>query len=191
MPHLGYHVKLGPKQLPMPLHLFHDLATWHKIPFLYTPQNLAYLQSIVSSADHPDLIRRLLTVFSKRRGHQVAGEIEAVKIALADNSEAHLHLPLDPAVDILLQSRDLDEAVREDCRQILGAIDRCVASAGIDLAQIQSIFLTGGSTGIPAVRQAILAHVPAARPVSGDMFGSVGLGLAIDAERRFGETSPV
>jgi len=28
--------------------------------------------------------------------------------------------------------------------------------------------------------------VPQARPVTGDLFGSVGLGLAIDAERRFG-----
>jgi hypothetical chaperone protein len=187
MPQLGYHVKLGPKQLPMPLHLFHDLATWHKIPFLYTPQNLAYLQSIVSSADQPDLIRRLVTVFNKRRGHQIAGEVETVKIALAESSAAHLHLPLDPPVDIPLRSEDLDKAVQEDSLQILRAIDRCAVSAGVDLGQIQSIFLTGGSTGIPAVRQAILAHVPDARPVSGDMFGSVGLGLAIDAERRFGK----
>ena len=34
----------------------------------------------------------------------------------------------------------------------------------------------------------ILERVPNARPVKGDMFGSVGLGLAIDAERRFGGT---
>src|SRR6185369_13385302 len=44
MPHLGYNALLGPKRLPMPSHLFHDLATWHKIPFLYTPDNLAFLR---------------------------------------------------------------------------------------------------------------------------------------------------
>jgi len=189
MPHLGYHVLLGPKRLPMPVHLFHDLATWHKIPFLYTPQNLAYLQSIVATADHPELIRRLITVLAKRKGHQVAGEVESAKIALAERDAAHLRLPLEPDIDIPLTSADLDQAVQEDSLQILHAIDRCAAMAGVELKQVQSIFLTGGSTGIPAVRRAILAHVPDARPVSGDMFGSVGLGLAIDAERRFGNIS--
>jgi hypothetical chaperone protein len=52
--------------------------------------------------------------------------------------------------------------------------------------EIQSVFLTGGSTAIAEVRRLILQRVPNARPVEGDMFGSVGLGLAIDAERRFG-----
>jgi hypothetical chaperone protein len=171
----------------MPVHLFHDLATWHKIPFLYTPQNLAYLQSIVATANHPELIRRLMTVLGKRKGHQVAGEVESAKIALAEHDEAHLRLPLDPDIDIPLTGADLDQAVQEDSLQILHAIDRCATMAGIGLNAVQSIFLTDGSTGIPAVRQAILAHVPTARPVSGDMFGSVGLGLAIDAERRFGK----
>jgi hypothetical chaperone protein len=187
MPHLGYGVKLGPKRLPMPLHLFHDLASWHKIPFLYTPQNLSYLQSIVGTADHPALIQRLITVFAKRKGHLIAGEVEAAKIALANHLQADLHLPLEPDIDVPLQRADLDRAVHEDNLQILGAIGRCAALAGIGLEQIQSVFLTGGSTGIPAVRQAILDLVPTARPVSGDMFGSVGLGLAIDAERRFGK----
>jgi hypothetical chaperone protein len=186
MPHLGYDVKLGPKHLPMPSHLFHDLATWHKIPFLYTPATLAYLKSVVMSADRKDLIQRLIDVLAKRQGHQIAGAVEAAKIALSSGDDTVLHLPLQPAIDIPLRSADLDQAVREDTGRILGAIDHCADLAGIDLGQLQSIFLTGGSTGIPAVRRAILTHVPNARPVSGDMFGSVGLGLAIDAERRFG-----
>ncbi len=185
MPHFGYGVKLGSKPLPMPLHLFHDLATWHKIPFLYTPQNLTYLKSLVATADRPDLIRRLIDVIGHRKGHQIAGEVEAAKIALSMQSEAHLHLPLHPAIDVPLGQVDLDRAVAADTRLIIRAIDRCVAAAGIGLQQVQSIFLTGGSTGIPTVRQAILSHLPNARPVSGDMFGSVGLGLAIDAESRF------
>jgi hypothetical chaperone protein len=185
MPHLGYDVKLGEKQLPMPLHLFHDLATWHKIPFLYTPQNRAYLQSILMTADQPALIERLIDVIGNRKGHQIAGEVEAAKIALSEAKAAHLHLPLNLVIDIPLTAADLDAAVTEDTRRIILAIDHCAKAAGIGLDQVQSIFLTGGSTGIPAVRRAILTHLPQARPVTGDMFGSVGLGLAIDAQSRF------
>ncbi|HTO81614.1 MAG TPA: Hsp70 family protein [Methylomirabilota bacterium] len=186
MPHLGYDVRLGPKRLPMPRHLFHDLATWHKIQFLYTPQNTAYLRTAMPTADHPDLVRRLMYVLSRHKGHQIAGEVEAAKIALSDAVEANLHLPLHPPVDVTVTRMDLNCAVHDDTTRILDAIDRCCRAADVAPERLQSIFLTGGSTGIPAVRDRILAHVPNARPVDGDRFGSVGLGLAIDAERRFG-----
>jgi hypothetical chaperone protein len=185
MPHLGYNVKLGEKKLPMPSHLFHDLATWHKIPFLYTAQNLSYLRSITLTADHPELLKRLIRVMTDRKGHQIAGEVEAVKIALSDEIEAFLRLPLEPAIDIKVARKDLDHAVYDETTRILEAIDRCCVAADVKPDRLHSVFLTGGSTGIPSVRSRILAHVPNAKPVEGDMFGSVGLGLAIDAHRRF------
>jgi len=185
MPHLGYNVRLGPKHLPMPSHLFHDLATWHKIPFLYTPQNLGYLRTVALTADHPELLQRLIQVFTGRKGHLIAGDVEAAKIALSDAEATDLQLPIQPGVAISVARVDVDRAVREDTTRLLQAIDRCCQAAGVQPAEIDSIFLTGGSTGIPAVRDRILAHLPKARPVPGDMFGSVGLGLAIDAAKRF------
>jgi hypothetical chaperone protein len=186
MPHLGYDVRLGEKRLPMPQHLFHDLATWHKIPFLYTSQNLHYLRSIMLSADRPELLRRLADILAHRNGHRIAGEVEAAKIALSGGDRASFNLPLDPPDLIEILRADVDRAVHDDTIRLLEAIAHCTETAAIKPDRIQSVFLTGGSTGIPAVRNRILAHLPNARPVPGDMFGSVGLGLAIDAQRRFG-----
>jgi len=186
MPHLGRDVLLGEKRLPMPQHLFHDLATWHKIPFLYTSENLHYLRSIVLSADRPELLRRLIDVLAHRNGHRIAGEVEAAKIALSGGDTASFALPLDPPVTVGMTRGDVDQAVQDDTTRLLGAIERCTEAAAIKPERIQSVFLTGGSTGIPAVRNRILAQLPNARAVPGDMFGSVGLGLAIDAQRRFG-----
>jgi hypothetical chaperone protein len=186
MPHLGYNARLGEKRLPMPQHLFHDLATWHKIPFLYTSQNLHYLRSIVPTADQPELLRRLIDVIAYRNGHRIAGEVEIAKIALSDAETTAFDLPVDPPVPVTLTRQDVDHAVHDDTTRLIETIDRCCRIAAVTPDRIDSVFLTGGSTGIPAVRSRILAHVPKARPVSGDMFGSVGLGLAIDAARRFG-----
>ncbi len=186
MQHLGYKVRLGEKRLPMPQHLFHDLATWHKIPFLYTSQNLHYLRSIVLSADQPEILRRLIDVIAHRNGHRIAGEVEAAKIALSDAEVARFDLPVEPPVSVELTRGDLERAIEPDIERLIATIDRCCNSAGVKPASIDSVFLTGGSTGIPAVRNRILAHLPKARAVDGDMFGSVGLGLAIDAARRFG-----
>ena len=185
MPHLGYDVRLGEKSLPTPSHLFHDLATWHKIPFLYTPQNLSYLRTVIPTADQPELLQRLLQVFVRRRGHQIAGEVEAAKIALSEVQAASLTLPIEPSVSIEMTRGDVNRAVQEDTRRLIETIDRCCRAAAVKPAAVESVFLTGGSTGIPAVRDRILAHLPNARAVPGDMFGSVGLGLAIDAAKRF------
>ena len=185
MSHLGYDVRLGDKRLPMPQYLFHDLATWHKIPFLYSAQNLHYLRSVVLTADQPELLRRLIDVIAHRNGHRIAGEVEAAKIALSDADRTTFDLPVDPPVPIALSRADVDRAVHDDTTRLIETIDRCCKLAGVQPERIDSVFLTGGSTGIPAVRSRILAHLPKAQPVAGDMFGSVGLGLAIDAARRF------
>jgi hypothetical chaperone protein len=186
MPHLGYDVRLGEKNLPMPVHLFHDLATWHKIPFLYTPQNLSYLKTVIPTADQPELLERLLQVFAGRKGHRIAGEVEAAKIALSDVAATSLALPVEPPVAIEMTRKDVERAVRDDTRRLIETIDICCRAAAVPPSAIESVFLTGGSTGIPAVRDPILAHLPNARAVPGDMFGSVGMGLALDAAKRFG-----
>jgi hypothetical chaperone protein len=58
--------------------------------------------------------------------------------------------------------------------------------AGLAPGQVDTVFLTGGTTLLPAVRQAVTAALPDARVVEGDRFGAVGLGLAIEAQRRYG-----
>jgi len=129
MPHLGYDVRLGEKSLPMPSHLFHDLATWHKIPFLYTPQNLSYLKMVMPTADRPELIQRLLQVFVGRKGHQIAGEVETAKIALSEAVTTSLTLPVEPSVSIAMARGDVEHAVDNDTRRLIETIDRCCRAA--------------------------------------------------------------
>ncbi|TXM99243.1 Hsp70 family protein, partial [Methylobacterium sp. WL122] len=63
-------------------------------------------------------------------------------------------------------------------------VGRCLAQAGLTADRIDSLFLTGGSTGLPHVRQGLTACLPGARVVEGDTFGSVGIGLTLEAIRR-------
>ncbi len=186
MPMLGYDALLGEKKLPMPSHFYHDLATWHRIPMLYTPQNINYLRSILHQVDQPDMIKQLIAVFEARKGHRIAAEVETAKIALSEQSEVTLRVPLDPPAARILHQGDLDHAVYDDASRIVHAIDLCLKSAGIAARDIQSVFLTGGSTAVPEIRRQVLGHLPNAHPVAGDLFGSVGLGLAMDAARTFG-----
>jgi hypothetical chaperone protein len=79
-----------------------------------------------------------------------------------------------------------DVAIEAAVTRVVETVAGVVGDAKISREAIHTIFMTGGSSAIPSLRAAILALFPAATIVDGDRFGSVGLGLAIDARRKFG-----
>jgi hypothetical chaperone protein len=64
-------------------------------------------------------------------------------------------------------------------------VAKLLADAGVKAEQVDTIFFTGGASGIPLLRARIASLLPAARAVEGDLHGSIGSGLALDAARRF------
>jgi hypothetical chaperone protein len=63
---------------------------------------------------------------------------------------------------------------------------KLLADAGVAPGAVDTVFFTGGSSGVRMLRERIGALVPNARKVEGDLFGSIGAGLALDAVRKFG-----
>jgi hypothetical chaperone protein len=70
--------------------------------------------------------------------------------------------------------------------QVGATVQRLLAEAGVAAERVDTVFFTGGSSGVSSLRERIAAIVPQARRVEGDLFGSIGAGLAIDAARKFG-----
>ena len=70
--------------------------------------------------------------------------------------------------------------------RIADTIGLTLATAGVTADRIETLILTGGSTQIPSILAQLRRLFPAARFVDTDAFGSVGLGLALDARRKFG-----
>jgi hypothetical chaperone protein len=65
-------------------------------------------------------------------------------------------------------------------------VNRLFSDAGVAPEAVDTVFFTGGSSGVGLLRERIGALVPGARKVEGDLFGSIGAGLALDARRKFG-----
>jgi hypothetical chaperone protein len=70
--------------------------------------------------------------------------------------------------------------------KVQATVARLLSEASVAASGIDTVFFTGGSSGIPRLRQRIAALLPRARVVEGDLFGSIGAGLAVDAARRYG-----
>ncbi len=187
MPLLGFRSKLARGELDVPSVYYHDLATWSAINRLYEPRVHRELVDLEKRAAEPELIHRLMRVVDDERGHTLAIDVEAAKIAVAENGA--VAVPFDWLERGLSTRIDHSELVRhtgELASRIGARVDACLAAAGVAASDIDAVFLTGGSTRLEHVRSAILAVMPEARVVTGNVFGSVGTGLAVEAARRYG-----
>ena len=70
--------------------------------------------------------------------------------------------------------------------RVRGSVTQLLSDAGVAVDQVDTVFFTGGSSGIPALRNSVSAMLPQARHVEGNIFGSIGSGLAIEAMKRYG-----
>ncbi len=171
---------------PMPLHYYHDLASWHRINALYSPQTVREIRELRQFAQQPDLLERLIAVLETRAGHAIAMAAEGAKIALSAEPSTRIALTkLFAARDIVLTRPAFEGSVAKPVIRLADAIFEVLRQAGVAPRDIGTIFLTGGSASLPVLRDAVSRCLPAAPIATGDMFGSVGTGLALDAARRF------
>ncbi len=187
MPFLGLRSKLKMKNLDAPSWYFSDLATWHRINKLYDAKVMSEIRGVHRDSAEPEKIERLLSVLELRKGHELLGRIEQAKIEMSARPKVTVAMA-DIADNLTLDinRKSFEKAIADNLERIERRVREVLKLSGIEAKAVRTVFLTGGSSGVPAVRAAILEAVPSARVVEGDAFGSVATGLALDAERRFG-----
>ncbi|HEX6361424.1 MAG TPA: Hsp70 family protein, partial [Albitalea sp.] len=171
----------------VPSGVYFDLATWHLINTVYTPQRVAELRQMKrfhADARHHE---RLMTVVAERLGHELAARAEQAKIEVAAGGDARIDLGhVERGLAVALGERAAMEAIAADLARIVEAARRTASLAGVAPERIDTLYFTGGSTGLRLLAQQIAAAFPQARPVHGDRFASVATGLGVYAERCFG-----
>ncbi len=174
----------APREVPSGVYF--DLATWHLINTVYSPQRVAELRSMrdfYADARHHE---RLLTVVTERLGHELAARAEGAKIAVAEGGTTRIDLShVERALAVMLDEREAVQAIEADLARIVDAARVTVRQAGLRADQVDALYFTGGSTGLRLLAQQIGAAFPAARAVRGDRFASVATGLGLYARRWF------
>lgn len=187
MPQLGYLTPTKDGKRNLPAGYFIDFATWHRINRLYTPQALNDLRQIRYEAAQPDMLDRFIDLVDHRLGHALAGKVEDAKIDLTEAEQAQLSMRLsEMPLEVAFTRAGLEETLAEPVGRVAATVQETLKAAQVSPERITAVFLTGGSTAIPLARRSILSLIPQAKVVQGDAFGSVGVGLALDAARKFG-----
>jgi hypothetical chaperone protein len=191
LPLLGYRAqrpaKPGETPREVPSGVYFDLATWHLINTVYAPARLAELKSMKSWYADPRHHARLLVAVEERLGHALAAAAERAKIDVAMTGQAQVDLSLlQRALSASLQEQQASAALEADLEKIVQAAGETVRMAGMDAAQVQALYFTGGSTGLTPLVDRIAARFPQAQRVRGDRFASVAQGLGLHARAVFG-----
>jgi hypothetical chaperone protein len=186
MPLLGYGSALV-SGAPVPSSYYFNLATWHTINQAYTRKSTAQLEDLARDAAEPAKLSRLRNLIDDRAGHWLAMRVEEAKIGLSGTPLVELDLDrLSPPERLQVERAVFETAIAGMVDQVGATVQRLLGEAGVDADQVDTVFFTGGSSGVASLRERIAAIVPQARRVEGDLFGSIGAGLAIDAARKFG-----
>ena len=186
MPLLGYRglMKSGAE---IPSNLFFQLATWHTINFAYTRQAFADFQHIYRDAAARRELDRLARLIGQREGHWLALQVEQAKIDLSTADTTVLHLDrLEAGLAHGISREDFAQATRSLVERVAATVGGLLDQAGVAREQVDTLYFTGGASGVPQLRARIAAELPQARSVEGDLFGSIGAGLAVEAARRYG-----
>jgi hypothetical chaperone protein len=186
MPLLGYQ-SLMQNDSAIPSSYYFNLATWHTINLAYTKKTWTQLADVARDAREPEKLARLQRLIDERAGHWLAMKVEEGKIALSGAPQAELTLErLSPAHTLTLERGAFEDAIGHLVGSVEQTVLKLLTDAGVRPDAVDTVFFTGGSSGVHMLRERIGALLPQARKVEGDLFGSIGAGLALDAVRKFG-----
>ncbi|MBS3849132.1 Hsp70 family protein [Devosia sp. BSSL-BM10] len=187
MPELGLGTLTRDGKRHLPVAPYYDLSTWHRINRLYNAQALRDLRGTRREAQAGERVETMIELIEDRLGHRLVGAVEAAKIALSDADATNFAFPVrDQTISTAISLAEFTAALANSVERIEATIGETLRRAGVGIGQIDSLILTGGSTQVPAIAQRLEALFPEAELVRTDVLGSVGLGLAMDAARKFG-----
>lgn len=189
MPLLGYHGELknemGPGTHTAPNVLFQDLATWEKIPFLYTPETQRLTKRYAKLALDKPPFKRLAEVIEMEMGHDISFAVEAGKIARNANADAAMDLSfITPDLSVDLSGETMSDTLAPLTAGIAGAAQDTLQMAGLKADDIGTIVYVGGSSLMHSVSEAIAGVFPHAAQERTSAFTAVADGLAMAAARR-------
>ena len=186
MPLFGYGSKMKSGAL-MPTSYHLNLATWHTINAVYSQKSQLALGNMRYDIEDALGIDRLFKLIEQRAGHWLAMEIEASKIELTDQPSRQIDMRrVEPELTVELTRALFEDAIGSLLQRVRSSVSELLNKAGVTESQVDTVFFPGGSSGIPALRNRVAAMLPNARHVEGNIFGSIGSGLAIEARKRYG-----
>lgn len=176
------------KVLPMPVWVYSDLERWHYLSLLKSNDTIQMLRSIRYNSFEPEKLNALLHVIQEDLGFYLHRSIQTTKSELSSQPDSFFQFN-DAVVKIEapVTRAQFEAWIDEELTRIRGCVERLLADAGASPGDVDHVFLTGGSSLVPAVRRIFESIFGAGKLTGGSEFTSVAHGLALRALERQGQ----
>ncbi|HBK08848.1 MAG TPA: Hsp70 family protein [Acetobacteraceae bacterium] len=170
----------GGTDLPVPPEYYSSFARWHRLSLMRAPKTMRDIEAVARSARHPDRLHALLKLIRDELGYELYRAVSGVKATLSGAETAVLSFQHeDFAIQETISRRDFQDWIAPDVARIAATVDLALAEAGMGEDAIDRVFLTGGTSLVPAVRGLFTSRFGAERVTGGGEFVSVAEGLAL------------
>jgi hypothetical chaperone protein len=170
------------KILTVPGWVYIKLERWHHLSLLRGRDVLAMLKGVHAQALEPEKIAALIHFIKEDLGFHLHRAVQKVKNDLSIAPVATFQFA-DGFVDLAatVERASFEEWISEELAQIAGCVDSLLAASGVLPKDVDMVFLTGGSSFVPAVRKIFETRFGKKRIRGGNEFTSVARGLALKA----------
>jgi hypothetical chaperone protein len=184
-PALGAGTLLHPasKMLPaVPAWIYSNLERWHYLSFLRTRNVTEILKSARARAMEPDKIEALIMLVDEDLGFQLHQAVQRLKFELSNTEAAEFRF-IDGTLELRKQvtRAEFEGWIADDLAAIENCVDGLFTQTSVPRLEVDRVFLTGGTSFVPAVRRIFESRFGADRVRSGNEFTSVARGLALRA----------
>jgi hypothetical chaperone protein len=168
------------KLLLMPAWIYIHLEHWHHLSFLKSKETMDELTSLRAMAVEPERIDNLMSIIQEDLGFHLHQAVQRTKAKLSE-SESSLFCFEVPDISISKQvaRSEFESWIAEELDMISECLDHLLRQANVKTTQIDRVFLTGGTSFVPAVRQIFRKRFSDDRIATGAEFTSVAKGLAL------------
>lgn len=173
------------KVLPVPNKYFSAFARWDQLALLRASREMREIRALAREAVEPEKIERLIETLDENYGYQLYRAVSKLKETLSAEVDAVFRFQAGSIGIVKPVARgDFEGWIAPELAQIETAVDAALADAGLDAGGIDRVFLTGGSSLVPAVRRIFHRRFPVDRIETGAELESIASGLSLMARER-------
>jgi hypothetical chaperone protein len=168
------------KILTMPNGYFANFARWNQLAMMKTSGELKQLKELSRFVLDPDPLLKFIEIIEGDLGFALYKSVSAAKVALSSADRTAFAFR-EAGVDICedISRQQFETWIARDVSRIAATVDEAIGNAGVGPSEIDKVFLTGGSSFIPAVQQVFRDRFEPRRIVTGHQFESIASGLAL------------
>lgn len=169
-------------QVSMPNWIYRDLERWHHLSFLGSRKTMAFLHEALAGALEPEKIAALIHVIEDDLGHALYRSVIATKNALSLAEEAEFVFDDEPVrIETRVRRAEFEAWIAEELEAIEACVEGLLSDTRTPADRIDRVFMTGGSSFVPAVRRIFTRRFGEDRVRGGEELVSVASGLALRA----------